>query len=165
MHLYPWLVFLHVLSAFVFVLSHGASATVAVALRWQREPERIRALLDLSAGTVGVSGGSLVLTLVTGIIVGFAGHWWGRGWIWASLVLLVATGAAMSILGAYYFNQVRGAVGLLPTYGGKKGDAPPAPASPEELEALLRSRRPIAVSVIGIVGLVAILWLMVLKPF
>ena len=35
----------------------------------------------------------------------------------------------------------------------------------EEFAALLRSKRPVAVSLIGIAGLVAILYLMVLKPF
>ena len=70
----------------------------------------------------------------------------------------------MSILGSNYFNQVRGAVGMPPTRGGEK-NANQELAAPEELAALLRSKRPVAVSVIGIAGLVAILYLMVLKPF
>ena len=162
--MYTWLVFFHILTAFLFVLAHGASATVALALRSQREPERVRALLELSKNTLGVMVVSLLLALGTGIWAGFKGGWWDEGWIWASLVLLVVVGASMSVLGSNHFNQVRAAVGLPPTYGGKKDDAPQELASPEELHSILQSRRPIAVSAIGIAGLIVILWLMTLKP-
>ena len=47
MDFYPWLVFVHIAGAFTFVLGHGASAMVSVALRHEREPDRVRALLDL----------------------------------------------------------------------------------------------------------------------
>ena len=157
-----WLVFLHIASAFIFVLAHGASAAVALKLRRESDSVRIRALLELSGSTLVASGVSVVMVLVTGIALGFTGHWWGTVWIWASLVLLVLIGAAMSIMGSAYFNEVRAAVGLPSGYG---GDAPPEQASPAELEALLRSWRPVAVSVIGVVGLLVILWLMTLKPF
>ena len=33
---YPWVVFVHVLGAFTFVLAHGASATVVLRLRRER---------------------------------------------------------------------------------------------------------------------------------
>ena len=157
-----WLVFLHIASAFIFVLAHGASAAVALTLRRESDSVRIRALLELSGSTLVASGVSLVMVLVTGIALGFTGHWWGTVWIWASLVLLVLIGAAMSIMGSAYFNEVRAAVGMPSGYG---GDAPPEQASPAELKALLRSWRPVAVSVIGVVGLLVILWLMTLKPF
>ena len=100
--------------------------------------------------------------LGSGIALDFTGNWWGRVRIWASLVLLVLIGTAMSIMGSAYFNEVRTAVGLPSGYG---GDAPPEQASPAELEALLRSWRPVAVSVTGVVGLLVILWLITLKPF
>ena len=162
--MYLWWVFFHVLAAFLFVLSHGAAAAVALTLRRQREPDRIRALLVLSSSTMVVMYVSLLATLATGINVGFKGHWWGQSWIWIALVLLVIIGMSMSILGSNYFNQVRESVGMPPTRGGEK-NANQKPATPEELDALLRSKRPVAVSVIGIAGLVAILYLMVLKPF
>ena len=66
---------------------------------------------------------------------------------------------------APYFDRLRTAVGLSPVQGGRKADSGPRQASPEELDALLRSSKPIIVAVVGIAGLIALLWLMVLKPF
>ena len=108
---------------------------------------------------------SLLLVLGTGVWARFRGGWWAAGWIWTSLVLLVAIAAAMGVWGTPYFDQVRSAVGLGPIHAGKNHDPAQELATPEELDALLRSRRPIAVTVLGIVGLGAIIWLMMLKPF
>jgi len=47
----------------------------------------------------------------------------------------------------------------------KKGEPPPAQVGPDELAALLDTRRPEALAAVGFIGLVLILWLMVLKPF
>src|SRR6266511_2088162 len=49
MELYPWLVFLHIGGAFLFVLAHGVSALVAFRLRAERDPGRMTALLELSS--------------------------------------------------------------------------------------------------------------------
>ena len=163
--MYLWIVFLHVLGAFGFLLAHGASFAVALRLRSERNPERVRALLDLSGGTLVVMYGSLLLLLATGIWAGFRGHWWGQGWIWAALGLLVVIALAMSILGSAYFNKVREAVGLPSLYDKKKLPLRQDTVDPDDLDALLRSWRPILVSIIGVTGLVAMLWLMVLKPF
>jgi hypothetical protein len=46
--MYPWVVFLHVLSALAFMLAHGSAAAVMFQVRAEREPARIHALLDLS---------------------------------------------------------------------------------------------------------------------
>jgi hypothetical protein len=51
--MYNWLVFLHVVSALGFMMAHGVSVSVAFALRRERHPERVRALLGLSADTYG----------------------------------------------------------------------------------------------------------------
>ena len=118
--MYLWWGFFHVPAVFLFVLSHGAAAAVALTLRRQREPERIRALLEFSRSTLIVMYVSLLATLATGINVGFRGHWWGQSWLWISLVLLVIIAMSMSILGSNYFNQVRGAVGMPASYSGGK---------------------------------------------
>jgi len=46
--MYAWVVFLHVLGAFAFVMAHGVSANVVFRLRHETQRERIAALLDLS---------------------------------------------------------------------------------------------------------------------
>jgi hypothetical protein len=164
MDLYPWLVFLHIAGGFTFVLGHGASAVASMRLRAEREPERVRALLDLSSGSLTIAYVGLLLLLVAGIAAAFGGSWWGRLWIWSSLVLLVLIAVAMYPLGSQYYAKVRHAVGLR-TYQDKKDDPDPVPASPAELDALLTSNRPGLLAGIGGVGLLVILWLMVFKPF
>jgi hypothetical protein len=51
--MYNWLVFLHVVSALGFMMAHGVSVSVAFALRRERHSERVRALLELSANSIG----------------------------------------------------------------------------------------------------------------
>jgi len=164
MDLYPWLVFLHIAGALMFVLGHGASAMAAMRLRSEREPERVRALLDLSSGSLTLAYVGLLLLLVAGIAAGFGGGWWGRIWIWSSLVLLVVIAGAMYPLGSQYYAKVRHAVGLR-TYQDKKDDPDPVPSSPQELDSLLTSSRPALLAAMGGIGLLVILWLMVFKPF
>jgi amino acid transporter len=162
--LYPWLAFLHVAGAFAFVLGHGASAMAALRLRTERAPDRVRALLELSRGSLTVAYVGLTLLVAAGIAAGFGGGWWGRLWIWAALVLLVFITVAMYPLGSQYYAQVRRAVGLK-SYQDKNDDPEPQPASPAELDALLTSNRPVALAAIGGGGLLVIIWLMVVKPF
>jgi hypothetical protein len=164
MDLYPWLVFLHIAGAFTFVLGHGASAMAAVRLREEREPQRVRALLELSSASLGTAYAGLLLLLAAGIAAGFGHGWWGRLWIWSSLVLLILIAAAMYPLGSIYYARVRRAVGMK-SYQDKKEDPDPVPVSPAELDALLTSDRPLLLTAIGGIGLLVIIWLMVLKPF
>src|SRR5262249_23247661 len=96
MPMYQWLVFSHVLRVFGFRLAPGASAAVAFKLRGEREIARVRALLDLSRGAAAVGNVSLLVLLAAGIAAGFGGGWWGRGWIWAALGLLVLISFAMT---------------------------------------------------------------------
>ena len=42
---------------------------------------------------------AIVFLLVTGIIAGFVGDWWGERWIWASIAILVLLWAYMSFRG------------------------------------------------------------------
>jgi hypothetical protein len=163
----PWLILIHVLSVVAFALVHGISAGVGFKLRTEREPARIRALLELSNAYLGTMYAALVLILVSGILAGIVGGWWtsGRLWIWVALGVFVAVGVAMYPLGVQHFDRLRGAVGLQ-TYAQKRsGGPPPDPASPAELELLLQSSRPVTVAAIGIGGLAILVWLMVLKPF
>lgn len=96
--MYRWVVFLHILSAFLFVLMHGASAIVSLRLRKERDLDRVRALLDLSTAYLGGTYGALLMLLGAGVVAGFLGKWWGQGWIWVSLGVLIALMAAMYVL-------------------------------------------------------------------
>jgi hypothetical protein len=165
---YRWWVFLHILGAFGFLLAHGVSVSMALALRRERDPGRIKALLDLSRVSIGLAYISLVVLLTGGIVSGFLGHWWGTGWIWTALALLIALIVAMGLVGTSFYDRVRVAVGTEPTLGSRKkawlAERPP-PSPPSELDAILASNRPFVLAWMGVIGLAVILWLMVLKPF
>ncbi len=117
---------------------------------------------SLSTSTARVMLSSLLVLIVTGIIAGFMGEWWSRGWIWLSLILLIVLWAAMAGLGTRLLNKVRQGIGLSSSYG----QAPLAePLSAEALNALLDRAQPARLAVIGFGGLVIITWLMLFKPF
>jgi Na+-transporting methylmalonyl-CoA/oxaloacetate decarboxylase gamma subunit len=163
--MYPWLIFLHVISAFAFFLAHGATATVMFRLRSERDPARLMALLDLSPAVSGIMGITLLLLLVTGILAGFMGRLWGRGWIWAALILLIAITFMMSFIGRLYFDRVRHALGKATDEDQRKKNAPPPALTPDELAAVINAGRPTLLAVIGLGGLAVITWLMMFKPF
>jgi hypothetical protein len=161
---YPWIVLLHVLGAFGFVLAHGASAFAAIRIRSERDPARVAALLDMSAMSLGLMYVSLVILLIGGITAGFVGGWWGSLWIWVAIGVLVLIIGSMYPMGSQHYAKVRRAVGLK-AYNDPKDAPPPEPLSGPELEALLSSNRPYALAAVGGIGLVVIIWLMVVKPF
>jgi uncharacterized membrane protein len=151
--MYLWWKLVHLVGVLGFLAAHGTTAAVAGRLRREREPARIRSLLALSGATRPWMYLSLVVLLVGGIVDGFLGHWWGSGWIWTALILLVAMLVAAFPLAVPYYVRVRRAV------------ADDAGTPPDELATLLSSPRPIVIAVVETVGLLVIVWLMVLKPF
>jgi len=160
----PWIVLVHVAAGFGFVLAHGTSVLVAFRLRSEREPARVTALLDLSAGSLGMTYVALLVLLAAGILAAFIGNDWGQGWIWLSLGLLVVIVISMYPLGSQHYAKVRHAFGQKAFQD--KADAPvPAPASAAEQAALLDSAQPWILAAIGGGGLLVILWLMVVQPF
>jgi len=124
--MHPWIVFFHALSVVLFLLAHGASHSVSLRIPSERKPERLRALLELSTSGYTVMFGALALVFVFGIAAGFSGQWWGRGWIWASLGLLLVVSAAMFWLAQRSYRPLRTALGL-PTFGEGKPQQAAAP--------------------------------------
>jgi len=51
-----WIVFLHVLGAFMFVAGHGVSMFVVFQVRREADRTRLAALLDLSGWSLAVAG-------------------------------------------------------------------------------------------------------------
>ena len=162
--MYPWPVFLHLLGLFGFLLAHGASSSAAFALRRERNLERVRALLELSANSYGVMYGVLLVLLVSGIWAGVLGQWWGRAWIWVSVILLIVILGAMGVLGSRTYGYVRKAAGL-PYFEGMKQQPAAEPASADEIDDLLAKGKPVLLTLIGYGGLAVIAWLMMFKPF
>jgi hypothetical protein len=161
--MYPWIVYAHVLGAFVFIAAHGTSMLVAFRLRSTRDRQAAADLLALSASSLGGVYIGLLVLLVAGIAAGFAGDHWGRGWIWASIGILVVIVVVMYAVGTPFYGRMRAAAGL-PGYAEKAADFKP-PATPADLDALTGSNRPFWLAAVGGVGLAAILYLMIQKPF
>jgi hypothetical protein len=110
--MYAFVVFLHMMSVLGFLLAHGASAAVMFRMKAEREPARIGALLDLSQTVGGAMAVTALALFLTGLALGFMGSWWGRGWIWASLLLFLAISVVMSWQGRLYFERLRRAVAM-----------------------------------------------------
>jgi len=144
--------FLHLLGAFAFVAAHGATAAVTFKLRSERDPERVRSYLELSRSTRTLTYGSFLLLLAAGVALGFEVGWWGAGWIWVSIVLLAVLFGAAFPLALPYFRAIRQVVER-------------EPVDTKRLAELLSSPRGLVLAWVETIGIVAILYLMVFKPF
>jgi plastocyanin len=154
--MHRWWVFLHIAGAFGFLMAHGVSAYVTLKLPRERDPARIVHLLELSASSVGFMWNAIGALLIGGIAAGFTGHFWGQGWIWAAIIVLVAVIAAMYAMGTTWASRLR-------TISAAMAQGTEA-VSGEQFEGILRSRRPYTIAGIGFAGLLVILWLMIFKP-
>lgn len=158
--MYQWVVFVHLLGVFAFLLAHGVSLGVVFRVSGERDVSALRALLDLSGRWVIASFVSLLVLLAAGIWAAFLSNVWGQVWPWASLGLLIVIWGGMSAQTGPALRRARLAVGIT-----MPGREPKPAASAEEINAALVAVRPWISAVLGGVGLLLILWLMVLKPF
>lgn len=162
--LYQLVVFLHVIFVLGYLLAHGVSAAVSFAIKKERDINRVRALLDLSAASYPWMYRALWGFLLFGVIAAFMGGWWGRGWVWVSLVLGIIIVVLMAVFGAGIYGEARKAVGI--RYNVKGKWFPPEPAkSDDEVFAILAKANPTLLTVIGYGGFAVITWLMTAKPF
>ena len=161
----PWIVFLHVLSALTFFLSHGTSVAMAFKLRSEKEFERIRAMLDLSASTINVMFISFLLLGLTGLALPFMLKLWNKGWVWTSIVLLVLVVVQMWFMNAKRYIHLRKLVGL-PYMLGSKAFPAEEPASTEEVQEFIQNKlKVVELIMVGYVTPMIVLWLMMFKPF
>ncbi|WP_438855073.1 DUF2269 family protein [Agromyces sp. M3QZ16-3] len=160
--MYQFLIFLHVLGVVVFALGHGTSIAVAFRVRKEQEHPRIAAMLDVSSWSMGLMYAGLLLTIITGIVLGFVGGYWGSWWLWVSIVLLVLVMGAMYGIASPGFRRLRFATGAKMD---ERSRAKAAELGADGVvESLATSWRPTALALIGGIGLVVILWLMVARP-
>ena len=155
--LYRWTIFVHLVGVFTFLLAHGTSVSVAFKVRAERQPARIHALLELAGVTAGWMYFGLLLLMVGGVAAGFLGHWWGHGWMWASLGTLAAQMLLMYAFARGHYQRLRAMAGAM-------ADGAPAEDA-ARLAALSAGARPWILAIAGVGGILFVLYLMMFKPF
>ena len=162
--LVPWIVFLHVLSAFTFFLAHGASVAMAFRIRSETNFDRIRAMLDLSAFTIRTVFRAFLAMGLTGLTLPFILKLWGKGWVWLSIVLMLIVTIQMGLMDEKRYKVLRRLVGL-PYMKGSKEFPAEEPASQQEVQEFLKGLKTTDLVVYGYVIPMIVLWLMMFKPF
>lgn len=152
MNWYLLLRFLHVLGAFGFVAAHGATATATFKIRSERDPVRIRTMLDMSRATRHLMYSSFLLLVGAGIALASTAGWWRSAWLWTSIGLLTVLFVAAFPLAVPYFGAIRREIER-------------EPHDPAKLAELLASTRGLWLAWIETVGIVVIIYLMIFKPF
>lgn len=155
--MYRWLVFIHIIGVLGFLFTHGVTAAMALRLRHERNPDRIRVLLQVSSSSLGLFYLSVALLLLGGVWAGFRGNWWGFGWIWVALGVFVANMVFMYVAASRYYKRIREVMTIQESGSSAVG--------PAEIEAMLRSNRPLLIVWVGLLSVGFITYLMVLKPF
>ena len=159
-----WLVFIHVLSVITFFLAHGTSAAMAFQLRKEKNIERIRAMLDLSATTFMLLFVSYLIMGITGLVMVFLIKIWNQVWVWLSVALMVYVFMHMALRSEKTYYLLRKLVGLPYRHKNKEYPAE-APASEEEIIAHIRKISAYEMIAVGFVIPAFVLWMMVFKPF
>lgn len=161
---YNYLIFAHVLGVVIFAAGHGISMAMLAMLRNERQPDRLRAMLDMSLAGLFATYGGLVVIIASGVWLGFEGGFWGQGWLWASLAILVGITVWMMYVGVTHFGRIREAVGLQPYRFTRQVTLGPV-ASEAEITALAMSPKVGMTMTLGTIALIALLILMTVKPF
>jgi hypothetical protein len=160
----PWLIFIHILGAITFFLAHGTSIMMALQLRRETDFARIRALLDLSMSSMVLMFFSFLAMGISGLIMPFILRIWNRGWVWASIILMIVVFLYMVFMNDKRYKHLRRMVGLPYMIGGKRFPAE-EPASQAEVEEHIRKLNVNELVIVGYGIPMIVLWLMVFKPF
>jgi uncharacterized membrane protein len=150
-----WLLFLHLVGAFVYVSGAVAAATLRIAAMGRGRPAEIALLMRAARPLVPLIAGGLVLVLVSGFLLADRlGVDLGSSWLMATFVLLAWT----VIVGGLAGRQDRHARELAERLA-TKGDG-----MSDELEGRLRDPLNLALNASLLVATFAIVALMVWKP-
>ncbi len=152
-----WWFFLHIAGVLGFMGTHGVSMFVLFRVRAEHDRQKIAELIAFSGTTTKPMYVALGVLLVGGIATGLSPNLFGGWWIWLSIVILVLTIGLMTGLAKPYFRRITAACEVRPSGVPRVSD--------EELEQLLHSQEAIVIAAIGTIGLLAILYLMIFKPF
>jgi hypothetical protein len=114
--------------------------------------------------TMTLMGVSFLIMGLTGLVLPFLIHIWNRGYIWASIVLMLFVAIYMAVFNETRYKQLRRLVGLPYMKGSKQLPAEP-PSNPEEVAALLAKSSVTGLVVVGYIIPAFVLWLMIFKPF
>jgi hypothetical protein len=154
---WQWWLLLHLTGVLVFVGAHGVSMFVMYRVRSERDRRRIAELIAFSGSTTRPMYIGLLILTIGGAGAGLSLHLFSQGWLWISIAILLVTIGLMTGVAKPYFRRITAACEIRPSGVPRVSD--------EELEQLLRSGEMTLISAIGVVGLLAILYLMLFKPF
>ena len=143
--MYQFWVFVHLVGVFGFLAAHGVSIAITFRLRKERDPRRVNDLIAFSGTTIRAFYISLAVLLIGGTVAGVIDKWWYQGWIWAALIILIATSVTMVLLARPYYRRAAFVARAMASGSQAVTD--------EQFDAILRSSRAHAISTVGIVGL------------
>ncbi len=152
-----WALYFHIAAVLALLATHGASMLVLYRIRGERDRAKILSMLNLSGEAATPTYVSLVLVLATGVWNMFLIHSLTKAWVWLAIVILVAMVGLMMMVAKPYFVRVKAACEVRPSGVPRVSD--------EELTEITKSSTAHLITAIGVVGLLAILYLMVFKPW
>jgi hypothetical protein len=151
-----WL-FVHLVGMAGFLTAHGVSMFAMFQLRGVgTDRDRVFDLCDRSKRSIGPMYLSTGLLVLGGVMGGIAGEWFGDGWLWVSILVLLATMAAMSSITTPYMKKLRD--GCTRWHDGSYT------LSDEDLREALEGPIVPLTTAVGSLGFLIILYLMVYKP-
>jgi cytochrome bd-type quinol oxidase subunit 2 len=154
---WQWWLFLHIAGVLAFVGAHGVSLVVLYRVRGERDRRRIAELIAFSGTTTRPMYIALGVLTIGGVGAGLTLHLFSAWWLWIAIVILLVTIGLMTALAKPYFRKITAACEVRPSGVPRVSD--------EELEQLLSSGEAHVITAIGGIGLLAILYLMLFKPF
>ena len=167
MNLYSWSVWLHVLFSFIFFFAHGTSMAIAFLLPKEKDPVRMKALLDVSGITILPLGVSLLVILLTSLYMGFTAGWVRTGWRGLSFLLLLGVVIWMTWYSRAYYSPIRKALGNFYMTGFSTPNLPVGERAIDmnEVQSLIQKTNPHLLATVGLVVTGVLIWLMRFKPF